>query len=197
MTKPFGGGLTVDGALKDLVMLIKENMTIRRLAIAEGNLYTYIHNKGTIGTIVKVETDAKAAADGGFNEFKKNLALQIASMKPDYIAKEDVPASVIEDEKAKIMAEIKEDEANAKKPANVIEKMVDGKIRKYYDNKCLLNQDYVKEDKMSVAEYIENYKKQAGGEVKVIEFHRFAKGEGIEKRDDNLAEEIAKLTGQK
>ncbi|MCL2774980.1 MAG: translation elongation factor Ts [Oscillospiraceae bacterium] len=197
MGRPFGESLTVDDALKELAIQIKENMTVRRFAIAEGNLCTYIHNKGAIGVIVKVDGDKKVLADGGFAEFKKNLALQIASMNPDYISKEDVPASVIESEKEQILAEIKEDAANAKKPENVIEKMVDGKIRKYYDTKCLLQQDYVKEDKSTVAEYIESYKKQVGGEVKVAEFYRFEKGEGIQKKEENFAEEIAKLTGNK
>ena len=199
LNKPFGdeAGNTVDGAFKELIVLIKENMSIRRIAIAEGNLCTYIHNKGAIGVIVKVEADEKVLADGGFAEFKKNLALQIASMSPDYIAKEDVPDSVIAAEREKILAEIKEDPANDKKPENVIEKMSEGRIRKYYDTKCLLQQEYIKsEDKLSVAGYIENYKKQAGGEVKVAQFYRFAKGEGLQKREDNFAEEIAKLTGQ-
>ena len=199
LTKPFGdeAGNTVDGAFTELAMQIKEKMTIRRIAIVEGNLYTYIHGKGAIGVIVKVEADDKVLADGGFTEFKKNLALQIASMGADYIAKGDVPESVIAAERERIIAEIKEDEANAKKPENVIEKMIEGRIRKFYDTKCLVEQEYIREDKLSVAGYIENYKKQAGGEVKVAEFYRYAKGEGIQKRDDNLAEEIAKLTGQK
>jgi len=192
-----GSNNTVDGVLKELVMQIKENIAVRRIAIAEGNLCTYIHNKGAIGVIVKVDADETVLADGGFAEFKKNLALQIASMSPDFIVREDVPASVIEAEKERIMAEIKEDEANAKKPANVIEKMIEGKIRKFYEDKCLLEQGYIKEDKMTVAEYIAGYKKQAGGEVKVAEFYRFKKGEGLQKREDNFAEEIAQLTGQK
>ena len=197
LTKQFGGGNTVDGAVKDQVLQVKENITIRRFAIAEGNLATYIHNKGAIGVIVKVDGDEKVLADGGLAEFKKNLALQIASMSPDYIVREDIPNSVIEEEKEKISAEMKEDEANAKKPANVLEKMVEGKIRKFCESKCLMEQDYIKEDKITVGEYIAEYKKQVGGEVKVAAFYRYEKGEGIEKRDDNLAEEIAKLTGQR
>ena len=186
--------MTVDGALKDQILQIKENITIRRFAIAEGEVTTYVHNKGAIGVILKVGADAKAAADSGFAEFKKNLTLQIASMGPIYVNRTDVPASVIEEEKVRIMEEIKEDDANAKKPANVIEKMVDGKINKYYLNSCLAEQEYVKEEKMTVAEYIANFNKQSGGEAKVTEFYRYAKGEGIQKREDNFAEEIAQLT---
>ena len=197
LTKSFGNGLTVDEALKELVMTIKENLSVRRFIIVEGIVSTYVHNKGAIGVIVKVDADEKAVADGGFNEFKKNLALQIASMNPLYVSRDDVPASVIDEEREIVSAQIKNDEANAKKPANVIEKMVEGKIRKYYEDNCLLEQSYVKEDKMSVAGYIENYKKQIGAEVKVAAFYRFEKGEGIQKREDDFAEEIAKLTGQK
>ena len=197
LTKSFGNGLTVDEALKELVMTIKENLSVRRFVIVEGIVSTYVHNKGAIGVIVKVDADGKALADGGFNEFKKNLALQIASMSPVYVSRDDVPASVIEEEREIVTTQIKNDEANAKKPANVIEKMVDGKIRKYYEDNCLLEQGYVKEDKISVGGYIENYKKQVGGEIKIEAFYRFEKGEGIQKREDDFAEEIAQLTGKK
>ena len=197
LTKPFGDGLTVDEALKEITLVVGEKITIRRFIIVEGVVSTYVHNKGAIGVIVKVDADEKALADAGFNEFKKNLALQIASMNPIYVSRDDVPASVIAEEKEIISTQIKNDEANAKKPENVIEKMVEGKIRKYFEDNCLLEQGYVKEDKLSVEKYIDNYKKQAGGEVKVVTFYRFEKGEGIQKREDNFAEEIAQLTGQK
>jgi len=188
--------MTVDEALKDQVLQIKENITIRRLAIEEGVLCTYVHNKGAIGVIVKVDADEAAAAYEGFGEFKKNLALQIASMGPLYICRDDVPESAIEEEKVKIKEQIAEDEDNAKKPAPVIEKMIAGKINKFYNNSCLLEQEYVKEEKTTVADYIASYCAQSGGEAKVAAFHRFAKGEGIEKREDNFAEEIAQLTNK-
>ena len=197
LTKPFGNGITVDEALKEQILQIKENLSIRRFVIVEGVVSTYVHNKGAIGVIVKVDADEKALADSGFNEFKKNLALQIASMSPVYVSRDDVPMSVIEEEREIVSTQIKNDEANAKKPASVIEKMVEGKIRKYYEDNCLLEQGYVKEDKLSVGGYVENYKKQVGADVKVAVFYRFEKGEGIQKREDNFAEEIAKLTGQK
>ena len=196
LKSPFGGGMTVDEALKDQVLQIKENITVRRFIITEGLLSTYVHNKGAIGVIVRVEAGEKEAAGEGFAELTKNLALQIASMNPVYIKKEDVPAPVIAEEREIIKSQIAGDEANAKKPAAVIEKMIDGRVGKYYENNCLLEQGYVKEDKLTVAEYIANYNKETGGEVKVAEFYRFEKGEGIQKREDDFAEEIAKLTGQ-
>ena len=196
LTKPFGGGMTVDEALKDQVLQIKENITIRRLAIENGILSTYVHNKGAIGVIVVVDADEAAKAYEGFDEFKKNLALQIASMGPLYICRDDVPESAVEEEKVKIKEQIAEDEDNAKKPAAVIEKMIAGKVNKFYNNSCLLEQEYVKEEKTTVADYIAGYNTQSGGEAKVAAFHRFAKGEGIEKREDNFADEIAQLTGK-
>ena len=194
LTKPFGNGQSVDDMLKENIQQIGENITIRRFVTVVGELSTYVHNKGAIGVIVKVEPDEAALSDPGFPEFKKNLALQVASMNPLYVDKAEVPDSVIQEEKEIIANQIKNDEDNAKKPANVIEKMVEGKIRKYFEDNCLLQQGYVKEDKISVGEYVENYKKQSGASVKVEAFHRFEKGEGIQKREDNFAEEIAQLT---
>ena len=190
LAKPFGDGQSVDDMLKEKIQQIGENITIRRFVTASGELSTYVHNKGAIGVIVKVEPDEAALSDPGFPEFKKNLALQVASMNPLYVDKADVPESV----KQEIEIQVKTDEDNAKKPANVIEKMVEGKIRKYFEDKCLLQQGYIKEDKLDVGEYVENYKKQSGSAVKVEAFHRFEKGEGIQKKEDNFAEEIAQLT---
>jgi len=193
LTKPFNKNTTVSEALTEKISVIGENLSIRRFVAVEGIISTYVHNKGTIGVIVKVKGDEKAVSNAGFNEFKKNLALQIASMNPVYVSKSDVPASLIAEEREIIAAQIKGDEANSKKPANVIEKMIDGRVNKYYETNCLLEQGYVKEDKLSVSEYIEQYKKQTGGNVEVAAFYRFEKGEGIQKREENFAEEIAKL----
>ena len=196
LAKPYGDGLTVDEALKEKILVIGEKITIRRFVTVEGILSTYIHNKGAIGVIVAVLPDDKAIADEGFNELKKNLALQVASMNPVYVTRDEVPASVIDEEREIITAQVKNDEANAKKPPNVIEKMIEGRVGKYYETNCLLEQGYVKDDKMTVGEYIESYTKQIGAKVSVAKFYRFEKGEGIQKREDNFAEEIAKLTGQ-
>ena len=196
LAMPFGGGMTVDEALKEKILQMGENISIRRFVTEQGALSTYIHNKGAIGVIVKFEADEAAMAGEGFAEFKKNIALQIASMNPLYVSKECVPDAVVAEEKEIIAAQIKNDEENAKKPAAVIEKMVEGRIRKYYEENCLLEQGYVKEDKISVGGYISNYAKQTGGEVKVAAFHKFEKGEGIQKKEENFAEEIAKLAGK-
>ena len=195
LSMPFGDGLTVDGVLKEKILQIGENLSIRRFAIVQGVLSTYIHNKGAIGVIVKFEADEAAKSDPGFAELKKNIALQVASMNPLYVAKGDVPATVIAEEREIMTAQIKNDEENAKKPAAVLEKMVEGKVKKYFEDNCLLEQGYVKEEKLSVGGYIDNYCKQSGGQAGVAAFCKFEKGEGIQKREDNFAEEIAKLAG--
>jgi elongation factor Ts len=194
LAKQYEEGWTVDEMLKEKILQIGEKLTIRRFVIAEGILSTYVHNKGTIGVIVSVKADEKAVADEGFNEFKKNLALQIASMSPVYISKEEVPQSVIDEEREITTNLVKNDPDNAKKPANVLEKMIEGKVSKYYENNCLSEQFYVKEEKINVGEYISRYAKQLGTDIKVDKFYRFEKGEGIQKREDDFAEEVAKLT---
>ncbi|MCL2095471.1 MAG: translation elongation factor Ts [Oscillospiraceae bacterium] len=207
LAKPFGddNAVTVDEALKDQVLQIKENISIRRFVAVEGTLGIYIHNKGSIGVIVKVDAGDIADGDAKLSELIKNLTLQIASMNPVYVNKSDVPQSVIDEEREIITAQINGDEDSVKKLEKIPEdkrgailaKMVEGKVDKYYENNCLLEQGYVKEEKITVGEYIDNYNKENGSEVKVSAFYRFEKGEGIQKREDNFAEEIAQLTGNK
>ena len=197
LAKPFEDkGMTVEDMLKEKILVIGENLTVRIFVIVEGIMSTYIHGNGKIGVIVKLDAEEKAVNDEGFGEFKKNLALQVSAIPPLYIAREDVPASVIEEEREIISNQIKNDEANAKKPENVIQKMVDGKVNKYYENNCLLEQEYIRDDKITIKQYIEAYKKQTGAEISVVAYYRFEKGEGIQKREENFAEEIAKLTQQ-
>jgi elongation factor Ts len=195
LAKPFEDGLTVDGMLKEKILQIGENISIRRFVTASGVLNTYIHNKGTIGVIVVVNADSVAVVNSGFSEMTKNLALQIASMNPTYLSKDDVPASAIDEEREIITTLFKNDPANEKKPPNVLEKMIEGKVGKYYEDYCLLEQDYVKDEKMSVGEYVRSYAEQIGANISVAKFYRFEKGEGIQKRAENYAEEIAKLAG--
>jgi elongation factor Ts len=107
-----------------------------------------------------------------------------------------VPSDVLEEEKTILMTQIKNDPANAKKPQQIIEKMVLGRLGKFYENNCLLEQGYVKDDALKVSQYIAATAKELGGNIKVTGFWRYEKGEGIQKREDNFAEEIAKLTGQ-
>ena len=189
------GSATVEAKLKEMIFVIGEKLDIRRFVVVEGVSSTYIHGVGSIGVIVTFDADEAVVAQDAFAEFAKNVALQVGAYPTPYLNKESVPASVIEEEKAILMAQIANDPANAKKPAQIIEKMVTGRISKFYDNNCLLDMAYVKEDDMKVGKYVENTAKELGGNITVTGFYRFEKGEGIQKREENFADEIAKLTG--
>ena len=187
--------ITVEAKLKEMIFVIGEKLSIRRFVVAEGTTSTYIHGTGTIGVIVTFDADEAVVAKDGFAEFAKNVALQVGAYPTPYLNRESVPASVIEEEKSILMAQIANDPANAKKPAQIIEKMVTGRISKFYDNNCLLDMGYVKDDDMKVGQYVDATAKELGGNITVTGFYRFEKGEGIQKREENFAEEIAKLTG--
>ncbi|MBQ3125965.1 MAG: elongation factor Ts, partial [Clostridia bacterium] len=188
--------MTVDDKMKEMIFQIGEKMEIRRFVIVEGLTSTYIHGKGSIGVIIKFTADDAAANNAGFAEFAKNIALQVGAYPVSYLNKESVPASVIEEEKAILMAQIKNDPANAKKPEQIIEKMVTGRIGKFYDNNCLCEQAYVKDDSMKINQYVAATAKEFGGAIAIDGFWRYEKGEGIQKREENFAEEIAKLTNK-
>ena len=195
LEKPYlDSGITVDAMLKEKILTIGENMSVRRFATVDGVLSTYIHGKGSIGVIIKFDADEKALAATDFDEFAKNIALQVAAITPLYLDRASVPADVIASEKEIVMNQIKNDPANEKKPANIVEKMAEGKIGKFFQANCLLEQGYVKDDALTVGAYVDSYAKAIGANVKINSFLRYEKGEGIEKRDDNFAEEIAMLT---
>lgn len=187
----FDGNMNVEAAVKDKVFVIGENINIRRFQIVEGKLNSYVHGKGQMGVIVVCDCDDATFASDKFKEVSKNVALQICAMSPLYVDKTDVPASIIEEEKAIITATIKNDPKNANKPANIIEKMVEGKAGKYYETNCLMCQDYVKDDSMKVEKYL-----KSEGDIKVLSFVRWEKGEGLEKKEEDFAAEIAKLTNK-
>ena len=188
-------GVTVDAKLKELIFQIGEKITIRRFAVVDGVTSTYIHGMGSIGVIVKFDTDCADNAD--FAEFAKNIALQVGAYPTPYLNREAVPAEVIENEKSIIKAQLANDPKMANKPEKVLDGIITGKLGKFYEGNCLVDMEYVKaEDHESVAKYIANTAKALGGSIKVASFVRFEKGEGIEKRQDDLAAEVAKLTGQ-
>ncbi len=187
--------MTVDAKLKEMIFKIGEKLTVRRFAIVDGITSTYIHGNGSIGVVVKFETNL--ANHPEFAAFAKNIALQIGAYPTPYLCREQVPASVIEEEKNILLAQIANDPANAKKPDAIKAKMVEGRISKFYDNNCLLDMTYVKDEDLKVGQYVKNTAKELGGEIAVVEFYRFEKGEGIQKREENFAEEIAKMTAGK
>lgn len=184
---------TVEAILKDKIFQIGEKLSIRRFTIVEGLANSYVHGGGTIGVIVYGEA---TSSEDAAKEIFKNLALQAAAMSPKYLDKDNVPAEAVDAEKEIVLAQIKNDEKNANKPEKVLQMMVNGKLGKFYETNCLMEQEYVKGDKESVAKYVADAAKAAGGNVTVKGFVRYEKGEGLEKREDNFAEEIAKLTGK-
>lgn len=184
---------TVEGKLTDMISTIKENMNIRRFVIVDGVLTTYIHGKGSTGVIVKFDADEAVLAKDGFADFAKNVALQVAAMSPEYLDKDSVPASAVEAEKEIQLTLMKNDPKNANKPDAILEKMIVGKMNKYYEKVCLAEQAYVKDDSVSVAKYVENGAKEFGTAIKLAGFFCYEKGEGIEKREDNFGEEIASM----
>ena len=187
-------GVTVEAKLKELIFQIGEKITIRRFAVVEGVTSTYIHGLGSIGVIVKFDTDC--ANNEGFAEFAKNIALQVGAYPTPYLDRTAVPAEIVENEKNIIKAQLANDPKMAGKPEKVLEGIVMGKINKFYEGNCLVDMEYVKaEEHESVAKYVANTAKALGGSIKIASFVRFEKGEGIEKKQDDLAAEVAKLTG--
>ena len=188
-----GTEMTVDALLKEKILVIGENIKIRRFEKYEGAVTTYVHGGGRIGVMVKFDTTDEVAAKAEFNEFAKDVAMQIAAVNPQYIAPENVPAEVVDKEKAILTEQLHNDEKNKNKPAAIIEKIVTGRINKFYEEVCLLNQAFVKDGDINVAKYVENTGKALGGDIKVVSFVRFEKGEGLEKREDNFADEVANM----
>ena len=190
---------TVQKTLIEKIAIIKENLSVRRFVIVEGITSSYIHGAGSTGVIVKFETSADVAAKQGFAEYAKNICLQVAAGNPPkYVNIEDVPAEAVAEEKAVLIAQMKNDPKNANKPDNILDKIVSGRLGKFYERVCLMEQGYVKEDSMTVGAYTKATAKELGGDIKIVSFVLYEKGEGIEKKEENYAEEIAKLaSGQK
>ena len=188
-----GEDCTVDEKLKEMIFKIGEKLSIRRFAVTEGITSTYIHGIGSIGVIVRFDTDV--ADKEGFAQFAKNIALQVGAYTTPYINRDQVPASVLEAENAIVRAQIENDPALSQKPDAIKEKMAVGRLNKFYENNCLLDMEYFLEDSMKVGQYIEKTAKELGGKIVVAEMYRFEKGEGIQKKEEDFAAEIEKLAG--
>ena len=186
-------GQTVADLLRDKVMVIGENLSIRRFVRYEGDCVAYVHGGGRIGVLVKFEADAAASGSEALIECGKDIAMQIAALNAAYLNEASVPAEVIEHEKEVQLALIKNDPKNASKPEAVLEKMITGKMRKYFEENCLVNQAFVKDGNLTVGQYVEQQAKVAGGAMELTAFVRFEKGEGIEKREDDFASEVASM----
>ncbi len=156
---------------------------------AEGLVEAYIHGDGRIGVLVEVNIETDFAARGDeFKQFVKDVAMQIAASKPEYVKKEDVPASVIENEKEILRAQAR----NEGKPEKIIDKMVEGRIEKFYAENCLLEQAFIKDPDMTVGQLLTQKIAHIGENISIRRFARFERGEGIEKKDENFADEVMK-----
>ena len=188
----YGNGKTVLEEQNDKVLVIGENIKVRRFAIfTEGVSVPYIHAGGKIGVLVnlKVEGDIDATAVG------KDVAMQIAALNPRFWDKSQVSQDVLDEEKKIMMVQMENDPKMASKPEQVREKIVMGKMNKFYSENCLLQQEFVRGDVFtgSVEQYIADAAKKLGGKITFVDAIRFEKGEGIEKKQENFAEEIAKM----
>ena len=189
--------LTVKEALSSQISIIGENMNIRRFKqVVEENgvVVSYIHAGGRIGVLVDVET---SIVNDAVKEMGKNIAMQIAALNPKYTSRDEVSAEFIEHEKGILMAQIQNDPKEASKPEKVIQGMIQGRINKEMKEICLLDQTYVKAEdgKQSVAQYVAQVAKETGASITVKGFVRFETGEGLEKKEENFAEEVAKQMG--
>lgn len=184
---------TVTEVLNELILSIGENMKVRRFETMTGVAATYIHAGGSVGVMVGFDADEAMLDNADFEEMGKDVAMQIAAMNPLYLDEASVPADVIEHEKGILAIQLKEDPKMANKPQQVIEKIAAGKMSKYFKENCLVEQEFVKAtDHESVGKYVAGVAAKIGTEIKLNGFIRFAKGEGLEKREKNFAEEIAK-----
>ena len=159
--------------------------------MVEGTVSTYIHGLGMTGVVISFDTDV--ADKPGFAEFAKNIALQAAAMPVQYLNRESVPASVLDEEKEILIKQMQQDPKMANKPKPVLEKIVEGRLGKFYETNCLMDQLYVKDDSLTVAKYVAAAEKELGGHIKVTGYVRYDKGEGLQKREEDFAAEIEKM----
>ena len=194
LEKSYDDKQTVAAALQELILVIGENQKVRRFETIAGGEdilnVAYVHMGGKIGVLVSLKVDPAVKEKAEVAELAHDLAMQICAMNPAYLSRDVVPAEVLDKEREIARAKALEEG----KPEKVIDRIVEGSLVKYYQEVCLLDQAYVKESKMSVSQHIAAVAKAVGGSVEVAKFIRFEKGEGLAKREENFAEEIAKLT---
>lgn len=180
-------GKTVDAITKEKVYTIGENIGVRRFDLMEGVLVSYVHGGGRIGVLVSFDVDASAKDNEKFKEAAKDVAMHIAAVNPMFLNADCVDADTLNKEKeiAKATA------LNEGKPENVVEKIVDGRIKKYLKEVCLVEQPFVKDGDISVSQYLANVSKEIGATVSIKDYKRYERGEGIEKKEDNFADEVA------
>ncbi len=177
--------LTVEQAVQEEILTIGENIKIRRFSLLEGNLISYVHGNGSIAVLVKFNDDVNSK-DEKFIEYAKNIAMQVAACSPQYINPDQVPEKVLNEEKEILKQQV----INSGKPENIADKIVKGRINKFFKDVCLNEQEYVKDNKLSVKEYTKMVSDELKNDIKILNFIRMEKGEGVEKASSNFADEI-------
>ncbi len=187
---------TVKEAHIEQVATIGENLSIRRFEkmVSDGSsLYvSYIHGGGKVAVMLELTSDVKTDA---VVEAGKNICMQIAAMSPRFVDRNAISADFIEKEKAILIDQAKSDPKNASKPDNIIEKMIQGRLNKEFKEMCLVDQEFVKDDSVTVGKYLEGVAKAEGGNVSIKNFVRYETGQGIEKKNEDFAAEVAKAMG--
>ena len=181
--------ITVEDALSQKISVIGEKLSIRRFQkyVAQGTIVTYIHSGGKVAVILELT----GSESPQLTECGKNVAMQIAAMNPQFIDRSQVPGDYISKEKEILTKQALEEG----KPANIVEKMVEGRINKNLQAICLVDQEYVKDGDLTIQKYLEQVSKEVGHDVKIAKFTRYETGEGIEKKEENFAEEVRKSMG--
>ena len=189
-----GGTQTVADYMTDKIATIGENMNIRRFTKMDGVLVPYMHDGGRIGTMVKLATDK--ADDADVLACGKNVALQITALNAQFVCQKCIPAEKLAEEKEVQTSLVKKENEESKKPKpeNVLDKIVEGRMRKYFEEVCLLDQKYFKDDSMNIAQYVESVAKATGASIAIDSFVRYERGEGIEKKADDFAAEVEAVT---
>lgn len=188
----FDESMTVAEALSSKIAVIGENLKIRRfekyVKEGAGTIVSYIHGGGRIGVMIEIGCDN---ANEAVEEMGKNIAMQVAALNPKFIAVENVPEEYLAKEREILTQMTMNDEKNAKKPVNIIEKMIEGRLNKEMKEVCLVEQPYVKDGDLTVKKYIESVAKEVGAPITIRRMVRFETGEGLEKKQENFAEEVA------
>ena len=182
-----GTDKTVNDILKEKILTIGENIKIRRFVRYEGIISTYIHAEGKIGVMVKFDVTDKSKLNETFYSFAKDIAMQIAAANPSYLDRESVPEDISNHERRILKEQI----VNDGKPENIAEKIVNGRMDKFYKEICLMGQTFVKDNDLNIKKYVENISNKLGTGIKIVSFVRYERGEGLEKKEDNFAEEVA------
>jgi len=185
-----GTELTVAGALQEKILTIGENLKIRRFEVISGETnVAYVHMAGRIGVLVNMKVSDNLKGNAAVEELGKDIAMQAAAMRPSWLDRSNVDEATLENERQVLMTQTMAEG----KPEAVAQKIVAGRLAKFYEETCLLQQPFVKENKISVEKHVAAVAKELGGTIEVIKFVRFEKGEGLAKREDNFADEVASM----